>query len=67
MAKEVRGSLWASSKKGFKSWRARGSFNTKKGDRFFKLTDEKSGKTRVYESTFAAASDGWKIIERARR
>jgi hypothetical protein len=58
----VRGGLWVNGKKkGHKSWIARGSYNVKRGDRFFKLTDEVSGKTVVYESHQAAKADGWKM------
>lgn len=62
MAK-ARGSIWAnkSKKSGFSN--SIGSYDYhKSGDRFFKLTAIKTGKTRVYESPNAAERDGWFIV-----
>lgn len=64
----ARGSLWKNnSLKKFKNWIARGSYgylkkaegNKKAGDRFFVLTNVKTGATRVYESHEGAREHGW--------
>jgi hypothetical protein len=47
--------MWSHKKHGL----AKGSYNVKRGNRHFTLTNLKSGKTRVYESPFAAKKDNW--------
>ena len=64
---QPRGSVWAnnSKKKGYSQ--SVGSYGySKAGDRFFKLTSSKDGKTRVYESPDAAEADGWFIVKRGK-
>lgn len=62
-----RGSLWKSKKRGFTKWVAKGSYNTKKGDRYFKLTDQKTGKTKDYGGpAMAIKVDGWYLFEKAK-
>lgn len=62
-SKAIRGSIWknSSKKKGFAQ--SFGSYVIKDGDRYFKLTAVKSGKTRVYESPAAAIRDGWSVLK----
>ncbi len=45
--------------KKFKSWVATGSYNVKRGNRHFILTNNKTGTTRVFESPEAAKKAGW--------
>lgn len=66
----TRGSVWKnpSRKAGYSlslgSYEYRDArMQTERGDRYFVLTSIKSGKTRVYESTFAAIDDGWFIVK----
>lgn len=58
-----RGSIWknTSKKRGYSA--SVGSYNVKKGDRFFTLTRLSDGKKRVYESPRAAMADGWFISQ----
>lgn len=59
MAKRQRGMFWKNTKvKKFKSWIAQGSYNVKRGDRWFVLTN-KTGTTRMFESPEAAKAEGW--------
>lgn len=60
-----RGSVWknSSKKKGFGL--SIGSYDYRTdGDRFFVLTNNRTGKTRIYESPAAAIRDGWFIVLR---
>lgn len=59
----ARGSIWKNKKiKKFKNWVALGSYAyINKHDRVFVLTNQKSGKTRTYESHEAAREHGWVI------
>lgn len=59
----ARGSIWANKSKKAGFSKSVGSYGLNKaGDRFFKLTAIKSGKTRVYESPAAAIRDGWYVV-----
>lgn len=54
-----RGMFWKNTKlKKFKKWLAQGSYNVKRGDRYFVLTN-KSGATRTFESPDMAKAEGW--------
>lgn len=63
----ARGSIWANKSKKTGYSQSLGSYGyTKKGDRFFKLTSVKNGKSRVYESPRAAMADGWYIVTKGK-
>jgi hypothetical protein len=58
MAKKMTVYVCNKKKRGF--GRSYGSYGTiKKGDKFFILTNIRTGKTRSYESVRAAMNDGW--------
>lgn len=64
---KARGSVWAnnSKKKGYSQ--SIGSYGeSSKGDRYFKLTPIKGGKSREYSSPDAAEADGWFIVKRGK-
>lgn len=55
-----RGAIWINTRfKKFGKWMAQGSYNLKRGDRHFILTDVNTKKTRVYESHEVAKRAGW--------
>ena len=63
-----RGSIWANEKvKKLKTWRAKGSYNVKRGNRHFILTNLKTGTTRAFESPEHAKAEGWVIVEKGRK
>lgn len=60
---QARGSIWKNNSKKAGYSQSVGSYGySKKGDRFFKLTSEKTGKVREYSSPRAAIADGWYIV-----
>lgn len=62
MAK-ARGSIWVNKSKKSGYGKSIGSYGFHdKGDRFFKLKNISTGKTRTYESPRAAEADGWFIV-----